>query len=156
MEYENCLKSVFEDRFISLEWISNQDKNRDPPQQWLSFRVLRAEFSACVPTCEEAPADTVDSSVIYINKIIVSIIVRVPSLREPRCSRVPRFVILLYTSASPIDLAVRDSRATRDVKQRKRERSRTKETEHGRARWLTGVHIIIPHPGAGERREFFL
>lgn len=29
----------------------------------LSFRVLRAELSACVPY-EEAPADTVDSSVI--------------------------------------------------------------------------------------------
>lgn len=35
----------------------------------LSFRVLRAELSACVPTYEEAPADTVDSSVIYVGKI---------------------------------------------------------------------------------------
>ncbi|KYN29769.1 Inactivation-no-after-potential D protein, partial [Trachymyrmex cornetzi] len=55
-------------RDASLDDIAFHMKISNPLQMKLA-RVLRAELSACVPTYEEAPADTVDSSVIYVDKI---------------------------------------------------------------------------------------
>ncbi|KYM97224.1 Multiple PDZ domain protein [Cyphomyrmex costatus] len=55
-------------RDASLDDIAFHMKISNPLQMKLA-RVLRAELSTCVQTYEEAPADTVDSSVIYIDKI---------------------------------------------------------------------------------------